>query len=121
MVYDPRYNAVCDFFALEDAYRQERSGLDAVIETLQGRQLWIADGNFCTLKLLYAIAAKSSVFVIRLHHQLHGIEQVRLRKIGTTETGVVYEHKLRLPEHDGRRCGASWCTSLNRHATRKWR
>jgi hypothetical protein len=102
VVYDPRYNAVCDFFALEDAYRQERSGLDAVIETLQDRQLWIADCNFCTLKLLYAIAAKSSVFVIRLHNQLHGVEEGRMRKIGTTETGVVYENKLRLPEHEGR-------------------
>lgn len=43
------------------------------------------------------------MFVICLHNQLHGIEQVRLRTIGTTETGVVYENKLRLPEHEGRR------------------
>jgi hypothetical protein len=101
VVYDPRYHAVCDYFALEDAYRQERSGLDAIIETLERRQLWIADRNFCTLKFLYAIAAKSSVFVIRLHHQLHGVEQGKRRKVGKTATGVVYENTLRLPEHEG--------------------
>jgi IS4 transposase len=101
VVYDPRYHAVCDFFPLEDAYSQERSGLDDVIETLARRQLWIADRNFCTLKFLYAIAAKCGVFVIRLHNQVHGVEHGKLRKIGETETGVVYENELVLPEYQG--------------------
>jgi IS4 transposase len=101
VVYDPRYDAACDFFPIEDAYRQERSGLDEVIETIERRQLWIADRNFCTLKFLYAIADKGSAFVIRLHDQLHGVEQGRLRKIGETETGVVYENELVLPEYQG--------------------
>ncbi len=61
VVYDPRYNAVCDFFAIEDAYAQERSGLDDVIATLEKNQLWLADRTLCTLKFLYAIAAKRSV------------------------------------------------------------
>jgi hypothetical protein len=102
VVYDPRFNAVCDFFAMEDAYSQERSGLDDVIETLKKRELWLADRNFCTLKFLYAIAAKCGVFVIRQHNQLHGIEKGKLRKIGESETGIVYENKLQLPEHDGK-------------------
>lgn len=101
VVYDPRYNAVCDFFAIEDAYAQERSGLDDVIATLEKNQLWLADRNFCTLKFLYAIAAKSGVFVIRLHGNLHGTEKGKLRKIGESETGIVYENKLVLPEYEG--------------------
>jgi hypothetical protein len=101
VVYDPRYNAVCDFFAIEDAYAQERSGLDDVIATLERNQLWLADRNFCTLKFLYAIAAKSGVFVIRLHGNLHGTEKGKLRKIGESETGIVYENKLVLPEYEG--------------------
>lgn len=101
VVYDPRFNAVCDFFAMEDAYSQERSGLDDVIETLKKHELWLADRNFCTLKLLYAIAAKSGCFVIRQHNQLHGVEKGKLRKIGQSETGVIYENKLVLPEYDG--------------------
>ena len=101
VVYDPRYNAVCDFFAIEDAYAQERSGLDDVIATLEKNQLWLADRNFCTLKFLYAIAAKSGVFVIRLHGKLHGTEKGKLRKIGESETGIVYENKLVLPGYEG--------------------
>lgn len=101
VVYDPRFNAVCDFFPMEDAYSQERSGLDDVLETLQRRQLWIADRNFCTLKFMYGIAAKGGVFVIRHHHQLHGTEKGKLRKIGTSETGIIYENKLVLPKYEG--------------------
>jgi hypothetical protein len=102
VVYDPRYNAVCDFFAMEDAYTQERCGLDDVIATLEKRQLWIADRNFCTLKFLYTIAAKSGVFVIRQHGQVHGTEKGKLRKIGESETGIIYEHKLVLPDYEGK-------------------
>jgi len=101
VVYDPRYNAVADFFAMEDAYSQERSGLDDVIETLERKQLWLADRNFCTLKFLYAIAAKCGAFVIRQHNQLHGTEKGKLRKIGESETGIIYENKLVLPEYAG--------------------
>jgi hypothetical protein len=101
VVYDPRYNAVADFFAMEDAYSQERSGLDDVIETLERKQLWLADRNFCTLKFLYAIAAKCGAFVIRQHNQLHGIEKGKLRKVGESETGIIYENKLVLPEYEG--------------------
>lgn len=101
VVYDPRFNAVCDFFAMEDAYSQERSGLDDVIETLKKNELWLADRNFCTLKLLYAIAAKCGAFVIRQHKQLHGTEQGKLRKVGESETGIIYENRLVLPEYNG--------------------
>ena len=101
VVYDPRFDALCDVFPIEDGHAQERSELDAVIQTLQAKQLWIADRNFCTLKFLYAIAAKGGVFVIRQHGQLCGTEKGKLRKIGETETGIVYENRLELPSYDG--------------------
>jgi Transposase DDE domain len=103
VVFEPRYNAVSDFFPIEDAYSQERSELDAVIATFLSNQLWIADRNFCTLKFLYSIAAKSgSAFVIRFHNQIQGgIEKGKLRKVGTSETGTIYENKLVLPAFGG--------------------
>jgi IS4 transposase len=101
VVYSPRFDAVTDFFPLEDGHAQERSALDDVIETLEENQLWIADRNFCTLKFLYSIASKCGAFVIRQHGQLHGIEQGKLTKVGETETGIVYENRLQLPTYDG--------------------
>lgn len=101
VVYDPRRDAIADFFPIEDGHAQERSALDEVIETLQRHELWLADRNFCTLKFLYSIVARCGAFVIRQHGQLHGTEKGKLRKIGETETGILYEHRLELPEYEG--------------------
>ena len=102
VVYDPRYNT--DLRLLRDSkmpMRKNAADSMSVIATLEKHQLWLADRNFCTLKFLYAIAAKSGVFVIRQHGQLHGTEKGKLRKIGESETGVVYENKLVLPNYEG--------------------
>jgi len=100
-VLDPRFKAICDFVPIEDGHAQELSGLDQIIETLAAKQLWIADRNFCTLKFMYSIAAKSGCFVIRQHGKLKGEIRGKQNKIGTTDTGVVFENKLVLPEYEG--------------------
>lgn len=101
VVYDPRFDAVCDYFPIQDGHAQERTGLDQVIETIQAKQLWLADRNFCTLKFLYQIAIRSGFFIIRQHGLLHGTQQGKLKLVGSTETGNIYEHRLLLPAHDG--------------------
>jgi hypothetical protein len=101
VVFDPRQNAVCDYFPIEDGHAQERSAFDDVIETLKKKQLWIADRNFCTLKLMYAIAAASGCFIIRQHRNLHGTERGKLKRIGKSETAEVFENKLVLPAYEG--------------------
>jgi IS4 transposase len=100
VVMDPRHDAICDYFPIEDGHAQERSGIDAVLETIERHQLWIADRNFCTLKLMYGIVARGGVFIIRQHSKLIGRKPGKLRKIKTTETGTVYEQTLRLPAID---------------------
>jgi len=100
VVYNPRYDAIVDCFPIEDGHAQERSALDAVLETVRPRQLWVADRNFCTLKFLYGLAAAGATFLIRQHGQLVGPPRGKRRKIGTTETAVVYEQKFELPAYD---------------------
>lgn len=101
VVYSPRYDAVMDCFPIEDGHAQERSALDEVLKTVSKRQLWVADRNFCTLKFLYGIAAAGAAFIIRQHGQLVGQPLGKLREVGKTETGVVYEQKFQLPEYKG--------------------
>jgi len=101
VVYSPRYDAVVECFAIEDGHAQERSALDAVIETLRARQLWVADRNFCTLKFLHGLVRAGSRFIIRQHGQLEGEPLGQPRRIGKTETGEVFEQKFRLPKFDG--------------------
>jgi IS4 transposase len=101
VVYSPRYDAIVDCFPIEDGHAQERSALDAVLETVRKRQLWVADRNFCTLKFLYGVADANAAFIIRQHGQLVGQPLGKPRKIGKTETAVVYEQKFQLPEYEG--------------------
>jgi Transposase DDE domain len=101
VVYSPRRDAVVDCFPTEDGHAQERSALDAVLETVRARQFWVGDRNFCTLKFLYGIAAAGAAFLIRQHGQLVGTPLGKPREIGKTKTAAVYEQEFRLPEHDG--------------------
>lgn len=101
VVFDPRHDAVCDFFPIEDGHAQELSALDEVIETLQRGQLWIADRNFCVLRFMYRIAQVGGAFVIRQHGKLKGTVCGKLRRIGKSETAEVFENQLILPDHNG--------------------
>jgi IS4 transposase len=102
VVMGPRYDAICDYFPIEDGHAQERTALDDVLATIRRDQLWVADRNFCTLKFLYGIAARCSVFIIRQHGNLVGKALGRLKKAGRTETGTVYVQKYRLPVYGDR-------------------
>ena len=101
VVLDPRREAIADLFPIADGHAQERTWLDPVIETFERNDLWIADRNFCTLKLLYSAARRGARFVVRLHAQLHGEPLGKRRLVGETATGRCYETTLRLPTYDG--------------------
>lgn len=101
VVMDPRHDAICDCFPIEDGHAQERSAIDDVLETVRRNQLWVADRNYCTLKFMYGIFARSAVFAIRHHSKLIGAGSGPLKKIGKTETGTVFEQAFHLPEYDG--------------------
>jgi IS4 transposase len=101
VVYSPRHDAIVDCFPIVEGHAQESSALDEVLETVCARQLWVADRNFCTLKFLYGLAAAGAKFIIRQHGQLVGQPLGKPRKIGQTETAVVFEQKFKLPQRDG--------------------
>jgi hypothetical protein len=89
-------------FPIEDGHAQERSYLDDVIETVEAKDLWVADRNFCTHKFLYTIDKREAAFVIRHHENVIGKVGGQRRWIGDTETGHVYERTMTLSPYDGR-------------------
>jgi IS4 transposase len=101
VVYSPRQDAVVDVFPIEDGEAQERSGLDAVLETIRAKQLWVADRNFCTLKFLYSVAAAGARFVVRQHGQLKGEPVGAPQRVVATDEATIEEQRFRLPSHDG--------------------
>jgi hypothetical protein len=55
-VLDPQKMLVTDVFPCEDAHAQERSLFPTILETVQAKQVWIADRNFCTSAFLIGIS-----------------------------------------------------------------
>jgi hypothetical protein len=101
-VLDPQARLMIDMFPCEDGHAQERSLLPAVLETVEPRDLWIADRNFCTQDFLLGITRRRAFFIIRQHAQSLRRELIgKRRKVGRTDTGVVYQQMLRLLDVDG--------------------
>ena len=94
-VLDPLRRLVLDVIPCEDAYAQERSLFDEVLEEVGADELWIADRNFCTSKFLLGIAERSSYFIIREHGQCFGYRMIgKSRRVGRCEKGEVREQTI---------------------------
>jgi hypothetical protein len=95
VVLDPMRGLVCDVIPCEDAHAQERSLLSPIIASVQERDLWIADRNFCVARFLFSIAAKLGFFIVRHHGGSFGWEGVgKRRESGRIETGTVFEQTI---------------------------
>lgn len=95
-VYEQERDLVTQVFLTPDGHAQERSLLDAVLESVGDRDLWIADRNFCTLGFLFGLARAGATFVIRQHGNLPGRLLGKRRARGRTDTGRVYEQAMAL-------------------------
>lgn len=87
-------------YLLEDAHRQEAETLEDVAQDLEPKDLLIADRHYCIVAFLTQLEKQSSAFIIRQHGRLKGELLGQRRKIGRTETGMVYEQSMRLTKDD---------------------
>ena len=62
---------------------------------------WIADRNFCTLRFLSGIATRGGKFIIRQHGNMPYVLKGRRKRVGETETGVVYEQAMEITDDEG--------------------
>jgi IS4 transposase len=102
VVLDPRLMLVVDLIPCEDGHAQERSLLDLVLETVDAKDLWIEDRNFCTTNFLFGIARREAFFVVRQHAAtLHWEFAGKRRACGRIETGKVFEQTIRATNDAG--------------------
>src|SRR3989442_1331925 len=94
VVLGPETGLATEVFLTPDGHAQERSLLDEVLDTVQERDVWIADRNFCTLKFLFEIANKLGFFIIRQHGTLKGKLCGRRVFKGEGPTGKIYEQTI---------------------------
>lgn len=96
VVLEPETGLASNVFLTPDGHAQERSLLDDVLQTVQERDVWMADRNFCTFKFMFEIAKKLGYFIIRQHGKVKGKLKGRRRFIGEGSTGKVYEQAIEL-------------------------
>ncbi len=103
VVLEPDRMLATDVFPCEDGHAQERSLLPQVLTTVEARDLWIADRNFCTTGFLFGIANQDAAFVIRQHKQNLTCELLGERhKIGRCPRGMIYEQQMQITDEAGK-------------------
>lgn len=101
-VLDPALGLIIDLFPCEDGHAQERSLLGEVLKTVQPRDLWLEDRNFCTTGFLFGIHRKGAAFLVRQHRSCLRWELVGERRaVGRIDTGQVFEQAVRLRDERG--------------------
>jgi hypothetical protein len=102
VVIEPESGLVTQMVGCEDGHAQERSLVDAVIAAVQPQDVFIADRNFCTARMLNGVTDRDGFFVIREHAQVPVVSEGSLRARGRTDSGAVFEQSitLRLDERE---------------------
>lgn len=101
VIHDPQWNLVEDIFLIPNAHAQERTIFPEIIETVQAKDLIVADSHYCTIGFLTGIAARRACFVIRQHGSLKGTLIGTRKSKGRTKTGRVYEQQLTIDQASG--------------------
>ena len=102
VVYDPELRIPVDVFPCEDGHAQERSILNAVLATVNKKELWIADRNFCTVEFVCEIDKKDAYFIFRQHGNLPYTVLGKEKVIGKIKTGKVFEQPIMVIDHEGK-------------------
>jgi hypothetical protein len=96
VVLDPSLMLAIAVVPCEDGHAQERALFAAVLETVQPKDVWIDDRNFCTLGLLTGIADRQAFFVTRQHKGLPYEAVTSFQRVGRVAGGEVFEQRVRL-------------------------
>jgi len=95
VVLDPSRMLVTDVIPCEDGHAQERSLTDRILALVRRGEVWLADRNFCTARILYGIVDRGGFPVIRQHATNVSWRPVGKRRgCGRIESGRVYEQEI---------------------------
>lgn len=102
VVLDPDRDLVVDLLLCEDAHTQERALVSPLLEQAHEGQIWILDRNFSTSTVLFGLHQHGAAVLVREHACNPNPTPVSpLRRIGSTETGEVFEQRVQLQKKDG--------------------
>jgi IS4 transposase len=101
VVLDPALGLAVDVIPCEDGHAQERSLIADVLATVEAKDLWIEDRNFCTLGFILGVAQRGGFLLVREHKGLPWQANSESCYMGRTPTGRVYEQQVQISDEDG--------------------
>lgn len=101
VVLEPDVRLATAVIPCEDGHAQERSESDAILALVQPDDCWIADRNFCTIRLLFGIRARKGHLVIRQHGQLPWRPMGRRTRQGRVEGATVFAQWVQIENDAG--------------------
>ncbi len=112
VILEPEVMLVTAAIPCEDGHAQERSLTDELLTHVEAGDALMGDRNFCTTPILFGVARRGAVSVIREHKGLPW-HAVGVRKsCGRVETGRVYAQKIVVEGADGAELKARRITLL---------
>jgi IS4 transposase len=102
VIYDPSLEMAIDVIVCQDGHAQERSLLGQVLDRVKANDAHVMDRNFCVRSFLFGIEDRGGYFAVRHHKQMPYKELSKLKKIGKTETGSVFEQWIEVTDENGR-------------------
>jgi len=93
---DADHHLIQDIFLLEDGQAQERTVLPDVLQSLEAKDLVLADSAYCTINFLCGIQRAGACFVVRQHGALQGELLGKRKSCGKSETGKLFEQAIRI-------------------------
>jgi len=102
VVYDPVLRIPVDVFPCEDGHAQERSLLADVLKTVEEKDLWFGDRNFCVVHFTCGIDNKHAFFIIRQHGNFPFKLLGKEKFVGRIETGKVFEQYILVTDDEGK-------------------
>lgn len=95
VVLDPGAGLIRDVVPCEDAHVQERTLVGRLLPAVRRGELWMADRNFCTTRVLFGVADAGAFFLVRYHDRsLKWREAGPFRGRGLADGGWVSEQPV---------------------------
>jgi len=101
VVLDPALGLAIDVIPCADGHAQERSLIADVLGTVEAKDLWVEDRNFCTLGFIFGVAQRGGFVLVREHKGLPWRAKSEPCYMGRAETGRVYEQQVEISTADG--------------------
>jgi hypothetical protein len=96
--FDHQTGLFCNAYAMECGHAQENSVMDRVIGDARAGEVYLADRIYCTKAIVFGLMRANAYFVIRQKMTFTGELRGKRRKIGKTETGIVFEQVVKVTQ-----------------------